>query len=283
MKERYLHPLTDFGFKKLFGTEPNKVLLIDFLNQLLPSHHQIENLTYTKNEQLSSSPDDRKAIFDLFCESSEGNKFIVEIQRARQTFFLDRSVFYSSFPIREQAKRGDWNYELRPVYIVAILDFEIVGLQLGQDLLHKVQLRDEKHRLFYNKLTHIYIELPKFTKTQDELETKFDKWLYVFRHLAELDKRPQKLKERVFERLFEAAEIAQMSPEDRNDYESDLKKYRDYYGTLSTAKEEGFQEGHEEGREERSYEIARGMKQKEMSIELITELTGLTAEEIKKL
>ena len=279
MKERYLHPLTDFGFKKLFGTEPNKILLIDFLNQLLPSHHQIENLTYTKNEQVSSSPDDRKAIFDLFCESSEGNKFIVEIQRARQTFFLDRSVFYSSFPIREQAKRGDWNYELRPVYIVAILDFEIVGLQLGQDLLHKVQLRDEKHRLFYDKLTHIYIELPKFTKVQEELETKFDKWLYVFRHLAELDKKPQKLKERIFERLFEAAEIAQMSPEDRDNYESDLKKYRDYYGTLNTAKDEGLQEG----REERSYEIARGMKQKEISIELIAELTGLSTEEIEKL
>ena len=283
MKERYLHPLTDFGFKKLFGTEPNKILLIDFLNQLLPAHHQIKNLTYTKNEQLSSSPDDRKAIFDLFCESSEGNKFIVEIQRARQTFFLDRSVFYSSFPIREQAKRGDWNYELRPVYIVAILDFEIVGLQLGQDLLHKVQLRDEKHRLFYDKLTHIYIELPKFTKTQEELVTKFDKWLYVFRHLAELDKKPQKLKERIFERLFEAAEIAQMSPEDRDNYESDLKKYRDYYGTLSTAKEEGVQEGREEGREEERYKIARGMKQKEISMELIAELTDLSAEEIENL
>ena len=137
MEERYLHPLTDFGFKKLFGTEPNKALLIDFLNQLLPQHHQIKNLTYTKNEQLSSSPDDRKAIFDLFCESEEGNKFIVEIQRARQTFFLDRSVFYSTFPIREQTKRGDWNYELRPVYVVAILDFHIAGLDLGEDLLHK--------------------------------------------------------------------------------------------------------------------------------------------------
>ncbi len=275
MKERYLHPLTDFGFKKLFGTEPNKILLIDFLNQLLPSYHQIENLTYTKNEQVSSSPDDRKAIFDLFCESSEGNKFIVEIQRARQTFFLDRSVFYSSFPIREQAKRGDWNYELRPVYIVAILDFEIVGLQLGQDLLHKVQLRDEKHRLFYDKLTHIYIELPKFTKTQEELETKFDKWLYVFRHLAKLDDKPLKLQERIFEQLFKAAEIAQMSSEDRDNYESDLKKYRDYYGTLNTAKDEG--------RTEERQKIAQGMKQENMPVESIARLTGLSTEEIEKL
>ena len=279
MEERYLHPLTDFGFKKLFGTEPNKALLIDFLNQLLPQHHQIKNLTYTKNEQVSSSPDDRKAIFDLFCESEEGNKFIVEIQRARQTFFLDRSVFYATFPIREQAKRGDWNYELRPVYIVAILDFHISGLDLGEDLLHKVQLIDEKGRLFYDKLTHIYIELPKFTKTQEELETRFDKWLYVFRHLAMLEDRPMKLQERIFEQLFKAAEIAKMRPEDRDKYESDLKKYRDYYGTLGTAKEEG----REEGREEERYAIAKNFKQAGTPIDLIATATGLSVEEIEKL
>lgn len=273
--ERYLHPLTDFGFKKLFGTEPNKNLLIDFLNQVLPEHHQIETLTYTKNEHLSASPDDRKAVFDLFCESAKGNKFIVEIQRADQTFFLDRTVYYSSFPIQEQAKQGNWNYKLNPVYIVALLNFEIFGLELGQDLLHKVQLRDEKHRLFYDKLTHIYIELPKFTKTQDELETKFDKWLYVFRHLAVLEDRPIKLQERVFEQLFKAAEIAKMTPEDRKNYEGDLKKLRDYYGSLDTAKEEG--------RKEERHTIARSLKESGADIGLIAKSTGLSPEEIEKL
>ena len=287
MKERYLNPLTDFGFKKLFGSEPNKFLLIDFLNQLLPKYHQIKDLTYTKDEHLGSSPDDRKAIFDLFCESEEGNKFIVEIQRAHQPFFLDRNIFYSTFPIQEQAKRGDWDYKLRPVYFIAILDFNIVNLELGKDFLHEVQLKDKQNRVLYDKLTYTYIELPKFTKTQEELETKFDKWLYVFKHLAKLDDRPQKLQDRVFERLFEAAEIAKMSKGEQIKHEAAQKSYLDWKNVLSGAEskghEQGLEQGVEQGRDERSIEIAKGMKQKGMTVELIIELTGLSVKEVEKL
>ena len=123
LKDKYINPLTDFGFKKLFGSEPNKILLIDFLNQILPDKHQIKDLTYSRNEQLGLNELDRKAIFDLYCTGESGERFIVELQKAKQNFFKDRSIYYASFPIQEQAQKGNWDYRLEPVYTVGILDF----------------------------------------------------------------------------------------------------------------------------------------------------------------
>ena len=123
IKDKYINPLTDFGFKKLFGTEPNKILLIDFLNQILPDKHKIKDLNYSRNEQFGQTDLDRKAIFDLYCIGESGERFIVEVQKAKQNYFKDRSIYYSSFPIQEQAKKGDWDYKLAPVYTVGILDF----------------------------------------------------------------------------------------------------------------------------------------------------------------
>jgi predicted transposase/invertase (TIGR01784 family) len=97
---KYLNPYTDFGFKKLFGEEANKDLLTDFLNQLLPPQHQIAALNFRNNEQLPDIPLERKAIFDIHCISTTGERFIVEMQKAKMNFFKDRSVYYSTFPIR---------------------------------------------------------------------------------------------------------------------------------------------------------------------------------------
>ena len=122
--EKYINPFTDYGFKKLFGEEPNKDLLLDFLNELLKEEQgQIVDLTYLKTEQLGATEVDRKAIFDLYCENEKGEKFIVELQKSKQNFFKDRSLYYSTFPIREQAKRADWNFELKAIYTIGILDF----------------------------------------------------------------------------------------------------------------------------------------------------------------
>ncbi len=98
LKDKYIDPLTGFGFKKLFGSELNKDLLIDFLNQLLPERHRIADLSYSKNEHLPANELDRKAIFDLYCQAESGERFIVEMQKAKQNFFKDRSVYYASFP-----------------------------------------------------------------------------------------------------------------------------------------------------------------------------------------
>jgi predicted transposase/invertase (TIGR01784 family) len=243
LQDKYISLLTDFGFKRIFGTEPNKNLLIDFLNTLLPTHHQIADLTFRNTEQLGSTPIDRKAIFDIYCQAISGERFIVEIQKAKQNFFKDRSIYYATFPVQEQALKGEWNYQLSAVYTVGVLDFVFDDHKNDSTLLHIIQLKDQDCKVFYDKLKFIYIELPKFTKTLSQLTTHFDKWLYLLKHLAELSDRPQPLQEEIFNDLFDAAEIANFSTTEQDTYQNSLKYYRDMNNVVDTAREEGREEG----------------------------------------
>ncbi len=153
LQDKYINPFTDFGFKRLFGTEPNKDLLIDFLNQILPARHKIQDLTYSDKEHLGLNEIDRRAVFDIYCTNKTGDKFIVEIQRARQIYFKDRSVYYSTFPIQEQAIKGEWNYKLSAVYTVGILDFIFDDDRDSPDVLHLVQLKAITYTLHPNILS----------------------------------------------------------------------------------------------------------------------------------
>lgn len=283
LQDKYINPFTDFGFKKLFGSEPNKELLIDFLNQVLPVKHKVKDLTYARTEQLGNTETDRKAIFDLYCVGESGERFIVEMQKAKQNFFKDRSVYYSSFPIQEQAKKGDWNYQLAAVYMVGILDFTFSEDEMEHEVRHEIQLKDQHCRVFYDKLTYIYLEMPNFNKTEADLVSNFDKWMYVLQQLPYLQSRPQALQERVFQKLFEAAEIAKFSHDEKNKYEESLKYYRDLKNVVDTSFDEGKAEGKAEGKEERNTEIARQMKTDGEPIEKIVRFTGLDAEVIGRL
>jgi predicted transposase/invertase (TIGR01784 family) len=270
--EKFINPFTDYGFKRLFGEELNKDLLLDFLNELLKEEQgQIKDLTYLKTEQLGTTEIDRKAIFDLYCENEKGEKFIVELQKTKQNFFKDRTVYYSTFPIREQAKRADWDYELKAIYTIAILDFVFDADKAEPNKFrYDVKLTDvDTKKVFYDKLSFIYLEMPKFNKSVDELETRFDKWLYVIKNLNKLDRIPDKLREQIFNKLFETAEIARFTQDQIRSYEDSLKYYRDLKNSLDTA------------RAEKAIEIAKNMLKKGFSYSEISELTGLTEIQIK--
>lgn len=287
MQDIYLNPLTDFGFKKLFGEELHKDLLISFLNTLLPDHHQVSELTYTKNEYQGISASDRKVIFDLNCMSPSGERFIVELQRVKQIYFKDRSLFYSTFAIQEQAKRGDWNYKLAAVYTIGILDF-LIDDQEQQEVIYHAQLKDQHNRLFYDKLNFIYLVLPRFNLQHHELVTLQDKWLFAFKHLHELDRIPSVLHEKIFQRLFSIAKIAQLPPEERQVYERSLKDYRDLKSAQATAHLEGYQEGVEDGMEQGALKKAQEVAQKLLKLsalpaEHIAQIAGLSVDEVIRL
>ena len=274
----YLNPFTDFGFKKLFGEEYNKDLLIDFLNQLLKNEQgRIKTLTYLKNEHLGRSEADRRAVYDLYCENEQGEKFIVEIQKSKQKFFKDRALYYSTFPIAEQGKAGDWDFELKAVYTVAILDFVFDDDKNDSEKYrYDVKLTDiETSKVFYDKLTFIYLEMPKFEKTLEQLESRFDKWLYVLKNLERLHDIPEKFRDRIFRKLFAAAEIAKFTPEEASAYEDSLKVYRDLKNSIDTAREEG--------REEAMVKTALNMLSDDLPIETIARYTGLTVDQIGQL
>lgn len=268
--DRYINPLTDFGFKRLFGTEPNKNLLIDFLNVILPPQHQVKDLTYRSTENLGNSPLDRKAVFDLYCESEKGEKFIVEMQKAKHNYFKDRSIYYASFPIQEQAEKGNWNYKLEPIYTIGILDFVFEEDKNEDRLLHIVELKDQDCQVFYEKLKFIYLELPKFQKTINQLSNHFDKWLFLLKHLPDLEEPPLLLQENVFMQLFEVARITNFSQAEREAYESSLKYYRDMNGVIETAREEGMTQGIQVGMAQGVQEGKRSLLLKQLSRKLGT-------------
>lgn len=279
IQDKYVNPYTDFGFKLLFGTAMNKELLISFLNALLLGEETVKDVTYLNTEHLGTREYDRRAVFDVYCENEKGEKFLVEMQRGEQQFFKDRSVYYATFPIREQGKRGPWDYELKAVYVIGILNFSFDETD-NEYFHHEVKLVDlHTHRVFYDKLTFIYLEMPKFSKREDELETMFDKWLFVIRNLSSLMERPRALRNRVFDRLFEAAEIAKFNRKELGEYWESLKNFRDWYSVMKTQ----LNKGREEGREEERIKNVRKLKELGVSSDIIAQATGLSKEEIKTL
>lgn len=275
MKSKYVNPFTDFGFKKIFGEEASKPMLIDFLRSLLPESN-IVDLTFKDKDQLGKTEEDRKAIYDIYCEDSNGEKIIVELQKAKQNYFKDRTLYYSTFPIQEQAEKGEWNYELKSVYCIGILDFIFEDRKKnGGDVVHTVQLKDQHNQLFYEKLKFVYLEMPHFVKLESSLETRLDKWLYFIKHLEDFQSIPEIFKDEVFIQAFEKAELAKYSEEELHDYEQSLKIYRDLKGVIDTA--------FDEGQTKRTLEIAKKLKEKGMDIDFIIETTGLREEEINKL
>ena len=286
--DRYVNFYTDFAFKKLFGTEMNKDLLISFLNALLQGREVVLDVNYLNTEHLGTQEYDRRAVFDVYCKNDKGEVFLVEMQKGEQQFFKDRSIYYSTFAIREQAPRGEWNYELKGVYTIGILNFCFDKEREG-NYYHEVKLMDTATKeVFYDKLVFIYLEMPKFTKQENELESLFDKWLYVIRNLAALMERPRVLQEKVFPHLFEAAEIAKFSRVERYEYEESLKAYRDWFSVMATAelrgeergKEKGLKEGLEKGRIEERLRNARGLKARGVDAEIIAQVTGLSVDDI---
>ena len=271
---RYISLLTDFGFIRIFGTKPNKDLLINFLNSLFEGFQVIKDVKYLNSEHVGDVFAERKPIFDVYCENEKGEKFIVEMQNA------------SIFPIREQAPKGaDWNFKLDHVYIVALLNFDLSEEAFDKDdINHDVGLLDKKtHKVFNDKLSFKYVEIAKFDKTEDELVTLYDKWLYVLKNLSRLDERPAALKEKVFTKLFEEAEIAKFTPTELKEYEDSLKAYRDVKNSIDTALEKGREEGRAESKNLKVIQIAKKMLAAGMDIDTVINMTDLSKSEIEKL
>lgn len=279
-----ISPFTDFGFKKIFGEEASKAILIDFLNAILQRPHDITDITFQDKEKHGDKYRDRKVIYDIYCTDSEGVKFIVEMQNARQLYFKDRTVFYSTFPIREQAQRGNWNFELQPVYCIALLGFNIE--KNSDRYLYEVQLKNQDNEVFYDKLTFIYLELPKFKLGEEELQTNAEKWLYFLKHLVDFNELPNILNQPIFREAFERAKEANLTDEEKDSYEESLKSYRDNINVIDTARKEGIEEGIKQGREEG---IKEGIKEVAKAFlellddETIALKTGLSKDEVAKL
>ena len=297
---RFINPFTDVGFKRIFGQEINKDLLIDFLNALLEGEKRVKDIRFLDKELLPEYENDRSLIYDIYCTDENGEQFIVEMQNREHVNFRERTLFYLSQAIARQGEKGTgWQFDLKAVYGVFFLNFRLSDLP--QKLRTDIVLCDrDTHELFTDKMRYIFLELPLFDKEESECETDFERWIYVLKNMETLQRLPFKARNAVFQKLEQIVDIAALSKEDR-------KVYRDKLAIMAFERQKGQAEGREEGRAEGlkegraegleegraeglkeghtkgKLEVARNLKQMGMATEAIARATGLTAEAIEAL
>jgi predicted transposase/invertase (TIGR01784 family) len=287
---RFIDPYCDFGFKHLFGKEPNRALLIEFLNSIFKGRKVIVDIQYSKVEYKGPGKDYRKTIFDLYCTGSMGEKFIIEMQKARDQNFKDRSIFYTANLIQEQGEGvfADWDYFLPEIYFVAIMNFKFDDSH-PDHFIHDVRLMEiNSNKEFYPKMSFVFIEMPKFQKSEGQLENELDEWLFILNNLNKSKSIPVSLiGKRIYEQVFKIAEVGNLTPTEMNEYQQSLKIQRDNNSALNYARKEGQEKGREEGREEgkakERKELITRMKARGMTIVEIAEISGLSISELEAL
>ena len=288
--ERFINPFSDFGFKKIFGQEVSKGLLISFLNSLLEGEKEITDISYMNPDLLPEIADGRGTIYDVYCTTTDDEPIIVEMQYKEQENFRERSLYYLSRAIAAQGEKGsNWRFKVNAVYGVFFMNF---CFRETSKFRTDVILADrDTGELFCDKLRQVFLELPRFTKSEAECETNFDRWIYTLKNMETLKNMPFRPYMAVFEQLEQITDIASMSKEERQRYDESIKVYRDNLAVLEFAKKEGERKGKEEGRAEGKVEgkaeathaIAANLKRAGASVDIISRATGLTPEEISAL
>ena len=288
---KFINPFTDMGFKKIFGQEITKDLLIGFLNDLLVGEREITDIRFLDKEQPGTTEDSRSLIYDVYCETVTGEKIIVEMQNKSQPYFKDRAVFYLSNAIARQGEKGPaWQYDIKAVYGVFFMNFRLEG---GKERPRRdIALVDkETHEQFSDKMRFIFLEIPSFRKEEDECDNNFERWIYVLKNMETLKRMPFKAQDSVFAKLEKIVDIASLSKEERMKYDESIKQYRDTIAVMNGQYEEGMAkgmakgkaEGKSEGERNKALEIAKNLKSMGLPYEQISTVTGLPIDEIKNL
>lgn len=294
---KFIDPLTDWGFKRLFGSEPTKDILIAFLNDLFAGEKVITDVVYGPNEHVGPERGLKRAVLDLFCTSDKGEKLIIEMQRSWQDFFRERSIFYVSRTVSEELPGGKehFRFDIPEVYLIAVLEFRM-NKEPSEQYFHDICLMDKDTKeIFYKKLGYKFIELPNFTKAEKDLETDLEKWVFMLKNMSQLNKIPRYLDKRVFQRIFQIAEINKLTKEEREMYEASLREKWDYENVLASARREegekkysegkleGKLEGKAEGSEQKSYEVVSNLiSEFDFSDEQAARASGTTVDSVRK-
>lgn len=305
--QQFAELLCDFMFKRLFGSEVNKDVLIGFLNLLLEDVN-IADVDFIPTEHLGLTEEDRKVIFDISCRCTDGRSFIIEMQKGYQKHFRKRAVYYTTYPINEQGRHAhelylkrkaeeeaageysglkfEWDYNLKPVTVVAILNFQFDHEDdWPRDRYHSsYRLReDNSHEVMTNVLRFVFLELGRFKKRIWELHTVFDKWMYLLKHMHEMVSIPKEFNDPLFSRLFMLAEINKFTSEEYKQYQKSLENMSELDNVINSTAELAEQRGRAEGSLQRALKVAKEMIADGMSIDKVAKYTGLSVEEVEML
>lgn len=253
---RFVNPLDDFGFKRIFGNPSRKKILISFLNAVFQGEKVIGDIMIASPEVVGVVKGSKKVIFDLICTGENGEQFIVEMQRGYQDYFTNRLVFYNCRAVSEQLPKGKQaiDFDIKETYSIAILEFNLPDSPENAYLHHARTYYQGSDKLFSGKQQYKLIELPKFRKTIGELATELDKWIYLLKDMRGMRQVPPVFDQDVFREALDIAEISNFNMEDYKMYRSSLQDQHDYENVVAYAKQEAAKVGRREGRQEGRHE-----------------------------
>ncbi len=276
---RYLNLFSDRAFKRIFGTEQNKEFTLSLLNAILGEHGNIEDMEYTNTVLIPINPDDKGVVVDLECKTTDGRRILVELQKRRQAYFRERSLYYATWPIQKQGKIGNWDYNFEAVFVVSLLDFEVDKISDERIIRCKMIQDTETHEPWTEKLVFFNVELSRFQKKLPQCESLEDKWCFVLKNLHKLMDKPRSWQEQIFSRLFSTCDKAILQGQERFEFEESEAEYHTMKNALDYAKLEGRDEGiaigEARGESKKQIEIAKGMLADGMALEMICKYTGL--------
>ena len=287
MLTKFLDPKNDFAFKRIFGTEKNKDILIHFLNDMLTFKDRalIQDVTFLKTIQDPETASKKTSIVDILCKDENDNRYIVEMQVAKEKGFEKRAQYYASKAYISQANAGGEYHNLREVIFLAIAEFIMFPKKKHWKSEHVILDKDSyEHDL--KDFSFTFLELPKFQKSIDELSTISDKWMYFFKNAEETTESDlEKLvgKDMIIERAYDELDRFHWNEEELLTYDQAEKYEGAYIASMAQKYDEGLEKGLEKGREEGIEKVARNMLSKGIDVEIIASVTGLTPQAIRQL
>ncbi|WP_265041468.1 Rpn family recombination-promoting nuclease/putative transposase [Wolbachia endosymbiont (group B) of Melanostoma mellinum] len=292
---KFLDARNDIAFRRIFGTEKNKDILIHFLNDILglTDDNKIKDVSFLSPIQDPVIASQKQSIVDVLCVDSTGIKTIIEMQVAKTTGFEKRAQYYASKAYSSQADVGDQYHDLKGVIFIAIADF----------ILFPNKLAYKSDHITFDKITFehdlkdfsfTFIELPKFKKREDQLENIIEKWCYFFKHAGETSEEDLKKiigSDLIIGRAYDELNQYNWSKEERLAYDQAKKRTDDYLSSLEEKLHQGILIGHQKGKIEGIAEgekqakivVAKNLLKAGISIDVVSQTTGLSLDEIKKL
>ena len=281
MDRDFIRLLTDFGFKRVFGSKEHAGILMKFLNALFEGEMRITKVEFRDKELLPEHAAGKKVMYDIYCTADEDRHFIVEMQQEESENFADRILFYISKAIVNQGIKGV-EYELDPVYCVVVTNFNLS--HMSRSLVKDLMLTDRKTgEIYSSNMRILFLSLPEVPKEWDECDTELLRMLYLIKNMETLTRESKPYMSGHYADIFQASATGNLTPEEAVKYSESYFKELDNQSSLRFTAKKNREEGRAEGRVEEKLDIARKMKRKGMDSGFISSMTGLSESEIESL
>ena len=277
----FADPTNDLAFKKVFGDENHKEILISFLNSILGFREgkKITEVSLANPYQIPKIPDLKETILDIKAVNKNGDSFIVEMQKKDLGDFTKRSLYYTSKAYVAQLPKGNDYRVLKKVYFIGILNFNVFDNEnyISRHLI----INQETNTQDLDDFEFSFIELPKFDRSLSELDTTLDKWIYFLKNASNLSIVPEEFQQiETFKNAFEIVTQTAWDKKELEVYDYMALKEFDEINALRTAEKKGIKQGLEQGKKAEKLLMAKIAKQEGVPVAMISKLTGLNKDEI---